>query len=289
VGSLAGTAFVDLLAGTNEASLIATGHSIVVSRRLVPAAVLVLVVLAGCIGGIGTGPSSETTSTSEQLDPGDADLPPGVSESGVTNASALVAAHEQTLRAEGFVLNGTFVRDPPNAGNETRRYHTVIAPGGRPFHTDVRSVRYASDDSGSAVSQRLHTRVWANETTMLRQTTIRNSTASSAIDGLPPALSLTRAPQYDSYLEFGEYTVERVVARDGHTFTTLVATDTTDALGPDATIDARFVVDERGVVHEATVTLDGGPNAETDHATYRVVRLGASPTQPGWVANATAD
>jgi hypothetical protein len=255
---------------------------------LVPAAVLALVVLAGCVGGLG-GPATDSTPTSNTLDPDDADLPPGVSESGVTNASALVAAHEQTLRAEGFVLNGTFVRNPPNAGNQTRRYHTVVAPGGRPFHTVVRSVRYASDEPGSAVSQRLRTRVWANETTMRRQTTVGNSTASSTIDGLPPALSLTRAPQYDSYLEFGEYTVERVVARDGHTFTTLVATDITDALGPNATLDARFVVDERGVIHEATVTLDGGPDAETDHATYRVVRLGASPTKPDWVGNATAD
>lgn len=244
-------------------------------------------VLSGCIGGFGTEPTSTSTPASQPLDPGAADLPPGVSESGVENASALVAAHSQTLRAGGFVLNGTFVRDPPNAGNQTRRYHTVVGPDAREFRTDVRTVRYATDAADSAVRQRTRTRVWANATTMLRQTTIDNQTAASRIEGLPPSLSLTRAPQYESYLTIGEFTVERVVARDGHAFTTLVATETRDGFGENVTLDARFVVDERGVVHEATVTIDGGPDSKTDHAEYRVVRLGASPQRPDWVTDAT--
>lgn len=256
------------------------------ARRLVSLVVLAIVVLSGCLGA---GPQSTSTSTAQQLDPGTADLPPGANEAGVTNASALAAAHDRTLRAEGFVLNGTFVRDPPNAGNQTRRYHTVVAPGGRPFLTDVRSVRYATDEADAAVTNRVRTRVWANETSMLRQVTIDNQTATATVDSLSPSLSPTRAPQYESYLEIGEYTVEQVVARDGHTFTTLVATGTTDAVGENATIDARFVVDERGVVHEATVTLRGGPDGVTDHATYRVVELGASPQRPDWVTDVATD
>lgn len=255
-------------------------------RQLVPAALLVVVVLSGCIGGFG---GQTATPTPEPLDPAEAELPPGVSESGVTNASALVAAHNRTLRAEGFVLNGTFVRDPPNSGHQERRYHTVVGPDAERFLTGVRTVQYAPDGAGAQVTGRERTQVWGNTTTMIRRTTIDNRTISGPAERLGTSLSLTRAPQYASYLNYGEFTIERVVARDGHTFTTLVADGLSEDFGENATFEGRLIIDEGGIIHEGNITLDGGSNGQVDHAEYRVVRLGASPERPAWTTSATSD
>lgn len=251
-------------------------------RRLVPVAVAGLLVVAGCTAVPGGTTSTATTGpTTETVDPAEADLPPGVNESGVVNASALAAAHDATLRSEGFVLDGTFVRDPPNRGNQTRTFDTVVAPGAERFQTAVETVRYASDAS-DAVSQRSGKRVWSNATATLRAATIDGETAVSSVEDQPPWLSLTRAPQYRSSLKIGEFAVEGAVVRDGHTFTTLVAEGASEAVDGNATVDARFVVDERGVVHEATVSVST-PGSEADSAHYEVVQFGGSPERPAWV------
>lgn len=256
-----------------------------VSRRLVSVAVVAVLLVAGCSGFPGGTSSSDAPET---VDPGEADLPPGVSESGVANASALAAAHDATLRTEGFVLNGTFVRDPPNRGNQTRRFHTVVAPGAERFRTTVETVRYATDAPNASVSQRSGTRVWSNATTTLRAVDLDGETAVSSVPDLPPWLSLTRAPQYQSYLEIGAFDVEQVVVRDGQTFTTLVADEAGESVDGDVAFDARFVVDERGVVHEATVSVSA-PDGEADYAHYEVVAFGGSPERPPWVDDAERD
>lgn len=249
------------------------------SRRLVLVAVVALLLVAGCSGLPG---GSASAASPETVDLGEADLPPGVSESGVANASALAAAHDATLREEGFVLDGTFVRDPPNRGALTRNYTTVVAPGGERFRTAVSTVSYASDAPDASVSRRTRTRAWSDGSVTLRAATIGGETAVSTVDDLPPALSLTRAPQVRSYLEIGEYDVERVVVRDGRTFATLVAANASAAVGEDVSFDARFVVDDRGVVHEADVSVSA-PGSERDRAHYEVVRFGGSPERPAWV------
>lgn len=262
------------------------------SRQLVPAALLAVVVLAGCLGGFASGPDAASTETptagAETLDPANADLPPGVNESGVRNASVLVTAHDRALRADGFVLNGTFVRNPPTTGAQTRRYRIVVGPDARRFSTVVRTTRHETGDADSPVVKRTGTRLWANETVTLRQTTANDQTVRTRLEDRAPSLSLTRAAQYESYLAIGQFAVDRVVARDGHTFTTLVATGTRDGVADSVEFDARLVADERGVIHEATVNIDDGPDGKTDHAEYRVVRVGASPQPPTWATNTTA-
>lgn len=208
----------------------------------------------------------------------------------MTDVSALVTAHEETLRRDGFVLNGTVVRYPPNTGNLTTDYHTVVGPGGERFSTDVRTVHYATDDGDSPVSQRTRTRLWGNSTATLRRSTVDGSTATGTVEEIPPHLALTRAAQYRSYLRMGAFSVDRVVARGGHTFTTLVANETRDGSGENASFSARLVVDERGVIHEGVVDASRTePDRQTVHSEYRVVRLGASPERPAWVADASGD
>ncbi|WP_336036333.1 hypothetical protein [Halobacterium yunchengense] len=255
------------------------------SRRLVPVAVAALLVVAGCTGLPG---ESTPTASPETVDPAEADLPPGVSERGVTNASALAAAHDATLRAEGFVLEGTFERDPPSGAKQTRNYTTVVAPGGERFRTAVTTVYEGSDEPDASGARRMQTRAWSNGSVTLRAVTIHGETAVSTVADLSTSLSVTRAPQLRSYLEVGAYDVERVVVRDDHAFTTLVAEHASGAVGEDVSFDARLVVDERGVVHEADVAVSG-PDGVRDDARYEVVRFGGSPERPEWVEDAEVD
>lgn len=254
-------------------------------RRLLPLVSLAVVVLSGCMAGVGGGPTPTPTSTA--LDPAEADLPPGVNESGVTNVSALVAAHNETLRAEGFVMNGTYFSDPPKTGRQDWRYHAVVGPGADRFFTMTRRTQYMTEAGDATVSQR--TQMWGNATSLVHRTTIENQTESGSVRRRNTSSPLTRAAEYGPYLNYGEFDVERVVARDDHTYTTLVATGLSEDVGENVTFEARFIVDERGIIHQGNVTLDYGPDARVQHAEYRVVRLGASPERPAWVANATAE
>lgn len=264
-------------------------------RRLVPLSLAALLLLSGCTGAFGPGASPTTDeptsrATTQELDPAEADLPPGVDESGVTNVSTLVTAHNETLREKGFVLNGTFVRDPPSTGERVQTFDTVVAPGGERFRTRVVTEFYANNESDEKPAQRFEREFWGDSSGVYDHVvTDRGGTATERRKEVPVQLSLTRAPQIESYLELGEYRVEKVVARDGHTFTTLVATGAGERYDENDTFDARFVIDERGVVHEAVVDteVDGDPGSWTDHAEYRVVKLGGSPERPAWVANVT--
>ncbi len=254
-------------------------------RHLVPISLAALLVLSGCTGAFGNDAQSPGTTTAGPVAPGDAALPPGVTESGVTNVTALLAAHDETLRAEGFVLDGSLVRNHSATRSERRQYSTVVAPGAERFRAAVETTLYStSRDSQEAVQQRA-TRLWSDGAEILRQTTLDGGTSRDRVDSVPTNLALTRAPQYESYLSMGEYAVQDVERRGNHTYATLVANETGADVVGNATIDARFVVDERGVIHEADITLHSGSgeNAETDRVTYRLVNLGGSPERPGWV------
>jgi hypothetical protein len=253
------------------------------SQRLVPAALVASLLLSGCLGALDGAPDGSAPPTTEQVDPSDASLPPGVSESGVENATALADAHEQALRTEGFVLNGTFVRERANT-NQTRHYNMVVAPEAATFRANQRSVLYRGEGDERAVARRTRTQLWGDESGIRMRVTLGDRDPRvTTVDEVPPELALTRAPQYRSYLRIGAYDVERVVRRGDHTYTTLVADSTSADFDGDATIDARLVVDERGVVHEASVTLT--TDRGTDRATYRVRELGGSPDRPAWASD----
>ena len=261
-------------------------------RRLVPLSLAALLLLSGCTGAFGPGASPTTDeptsrATTQELDPAEADLPPGVDESGVTNASALAAAHDETLHEKGFVLNGTFVRDPPNSGRNVRQFHTVMSPGGKRFRSELLNDHYESD--GADEPRRFVRELWGDSSGIYDHAiTDRGGTGTARIKEVPTWLSLTRSAQYESYLEIGDFRVERVVARGGHTYTTLVANHTSEGIDENVTFSGRLVVDERGVIHEGVVDVTSGPDQKTDHVEYRVVRLGGSPERPEWVANVTA-
>jgi hypothetical protein len=259
------------------------------TRRLVPVSLAVLLLLSGCSGAFGGGTTTETATT-EELTPANATLPPGVTETGVENASALAAAHNETLLDEGFAIDVAESSNPGHGGPTNESRSVVVAPGADRFLVDSRRVEYGSDDR-SNVTNRRHEQVWSNESTTLGVTPVENASVAYRTDYPTSPGVLTRAGVYESVLRSGDFVVERVVARDGHTFTTLVADDG-DASGDGTALPAdRLVVDERGVVHEATLSQRAAAIGEGDASrtvrSYRLVDLGASPDRPAWVGNVT--
>lgn len=257
------------------------------TRRLVPVLLVAMLLLSGCSGVLDTTANTTTTATPEELDPADADadLPPGVTESGVENASALAAAHEETLLAEGFVLNVTSEFDGSTLGNRTTNARWLVAPGGERFALDARTTVHDEPPVESRLGDEYRQRLW-RDATLVSRVDAGNETRYSNLDALRVEPGVTKSAEYERYLAGGNVTVERVVAGEDHTLTTLVADDARPAEGVDGRYDARFVVDERGVVHEATVTTGQRDGDVQRHLEYDLVRLGTSPERPGWVDDA---
>ncbi|WP_435334596.1 hypothetical protein [Haloarchaeobius sp. TZWWS8] len=256
-------------------------------RKFAPLALAALVLFSGCVGVIG----DDTASGPTEVDPADADLPPGVTESGLEDPEALVAAHKETLNREGFVLRGhhVFTASSNRDSEEKREYknesiNVTVAPGGTPLLIETRF----HDDSAVTSGQ-----IWANESTNFGRLVHGNNSTVVGSKGEPNLKWIqkpTKAPVYELYLTLGNpnYTIEKVVERDGHTFTTLVANETVE-VGEDGDTrnhTARFVVDERGIVHEAVIDHENGP--DTGHLEYRIVELGPEPPEaPAWTDNVT--
>jgi hypothetical protein len=228
-----------------------------------------LLLLAGCMGGLG---GTESTSTPEE-----ADLPPGVNESGLQNASALIAGYNETVREEGIVLNAT-ENITYDRYRERRQLHTVLAPGGHPFNTTISSGTYYLD--GEPRTEREFTHFWGNESTTLVRSFLTPPT--EVTEPFRIRNEPTQARYYLYYLKNANYTTDSVVERDGHTFTTLVANESTNG----GALNVQAVVDERGLIHELTMNVvEEGYDA---HRTFRLVKTDPSPPEkPDWTANVT--
>jgi hypothetical protein len=246
---------------------------------------VVLLLLAGCNGTLDTTTNTTATVTPEELDPADADLPPGVTESGVENASALAAAHEETLLAEGFALNVTSEFAGSALGNRTTSARWVVAPDGERVTLDARTVVHDEPTIESRLGDEYRQRLW-RDATLLSRLDFGNETRYNNLDALAVRPDVTKSAEYERYLAGGNVTVERVVAHEDHTRTTLVVDEARPAEDVDGRYDARFVVDERGVVHEATVTTGQSTGDVQRHFEHDLVRLGTSLQRPDWVADA---
>jgi len=245
-------------------------------RRLVPLSLVALLLLSGCLGGIG---GSDRMSTPEDLMASEADLPPGVNESGLQNVSTLVDGYNETVREEGIVLNVNATTTGFLSGKEIRRHNTVFPSGGHPFDSNITVTHY--DSNGTVGSQRT-VQFWGNESTTLQRSTLispSEKTASFSARNEP-----TQAKVYLNYLKSANYTINSVDERDGHTYTMLVANETSTH---GETLDVRLVVDERGLIHELTMSITGGEIES--HREHRIIETNPSPPEkPDWTTNVTS-
>jgi hypothetical protein len=272
------------------------------TRRLVPVLVVALVVLAGCTGP--STPASDTEATGNGTTAGGIDAttddtagnatgplergptPPGVAANAtgggvVANASALLAAHERVLAANGFEATRSStvaVGDGP-----TRNSTAVVVAG--PALTRYHSRTTVARENGTATYD-----VWQNETTGFVRTTVDGNTSYQRFDTGVDGSDLTRPPALEGVLEDDDvqFSVANVTTEDGRRVFTLTATATVENESADATNDtytARIVVDERGVISAYHVRQDLAARDVTHEWTLE--SLDVTPTRPDWVANAT--
>jgi hypothetical protein len=252
--------------------------------RAVPALVLAaLLVLSGCGALGGSTPTATPTPTAGAT----ADAVPGVTDGRLTDAGALLSAHETALAGTGFEsdfrVNAT-ERFQGEVYDASSRQRTVAEPGGDEYvfrTSQATGVRFDTWGNRSVSV----TRGRAGETT-------RYQVGRAAGTGV-----LTNRAGLRSFLTATGFAVDGVEERGNRTLVTLVSTGTPDPSASPGVVPAnatdlrdyevRVVVDTSGRVLSfeaaAAYTLDGEAGSMT--VTYEVVRLDRPAVErPDWAA-----
>lgn len=253
-------------------------------RTLVGAVVLGLVVAAVPSGSAIANPSGPAQETA-------AELPPGLSEEGVTDPLELVSAHRQALQNTSYTISTTFTYRRPNgtllAQGTTA---TRVAPGGESYYaTTTQTTRNETRPLGV---EHYEVEVWANETTAV------------AARDLPDAdPDYRRTPRSDAvmapdgewellYAVLGAGDTELVgqLERDGTTLFRVVSTPEAAAESAELRYEFSALIDSRGIVHSIQVTqrtdIEGRPAVVT--RSIQVTDVGETTVErPSWYGRAT--
>lgn len=263
-------------------------------------AVVVLVVLAGCSGALGGAQSPAEDGTGgqdsvEETSPPEPtpDAVPGIADGRLTNASALFAAHAESLESSGFAyrLSTHIASREADSDLDPLRIveHTRAEAGGAPYRTVVdraggvapnQTRRTWGNESMEAVNV---TRVGltGNETTLETENPVSSSVAQSA-GGLP------------DFVKPGEWVVTGT--ENGNVVLTADGFNASQ-IGVNATgYEGRLVVSSSGVIVNATVEVTGQRDRGEDALpfvmtiTYDLESTDdISVTRPSWVADALSE
>jgi hypothetical protein len=263
--------------------------------------------LAGCSGGtIDPTAAGETTTanatageTTTANGSANATLAPGLNESGVEDAAALVAAHRAALDETGFAFAFRANVTVGPASQRTVQRGRVEA-GLAPLVVNSTSERDLGDGTTAVATD-----IWANRTTSVVRydrddwTRVRAYNRSGDGIGVPdeswahlPRADLdsqvTNAWLVELALAAGEYDLDRIEERDGRPVAVLRATEPAAAANV-TDLDATAVVDREGRVHELSLTAayEGDEPATRIHYEFELTDLGErSVERPPWVAPA---
>ncbi|WP_336361050.1 DUF7537 family lipoprotein [Haladaptatus sp. ZSTT2] len=245
-------------------------------RTATTLALVALVALAGC---------SLPFAGSDAPGAGDATTAPGVTAEGITNETALLAAHVDALGAQSYetdiVINGTIIREEQSV-EFSRHQQVLVAEGYSPYQYRV------TETAGASTAQ---FDVWANESAQFVRVQSGGNTQYQRGNPQPPA-SLASASFIDTFVD-DSYTVESTKEEDGHTYTT-VTTDT----APDnvtnlvqgasdvSNFEGTIIVTEDGRVHAMSITMEYMLNGskETMTVEYQLIQNGAPVEKPSWVS-----
>lgn len=269
-------------------------------------AVLVCVALLS-VTGVGAATSSLPHSGGVAAAP-DGELPPGVTEDGVENATALVEAHRTALVDAGFV-------------SETRSSITVSPMGLQVESVEVGVVgaglsTYRTRSTGFATKANCTVEIdaeqWGNASVLLTRYEFGNETqyakqylnqspeapGASELASSPQELreaGLTQSLLLASVLQSGDFAIAETRTVDGRTLTTLRAEKLNESIAsqPGASnvshYDASITVDETGIVRSLTITgaVDEGDQRARFSYAFEVLALGPDePLQPTWAPSA---
>jgi hypothetical protein len=256
---------------------------------LATVALAVLLVTAGCSGVFG-GDGATSPAEPTPADGDTANTVPGVENGQVTNATALLAAHERGLVAAGFEnrlqLNATisYRGEPVKSVREKR---VITEPGASAYR-----FRVVNQQGGSGV----RFDHWGNESIWVSRGTLGDRTTYQVRDRSAGTSGLTISGIMTNYINGSAATVTNVSERDGLTLATFETT--TPPTDPDALPDnatnvrdyrLRFVADSQGRIHAlvARGTYDIQGESSTFSVGYRTVGLGdRSVSQPDWASQA---
>lgn len=255
-------------------------------RSLAAVALALLLVTAGC-NGLGLADGGDGGDGGET---GAANEVPGVEEGTVTNATALLAAHDEGLVAAGFEnevqVNATVIQQD-QAVDTRRRQQTIVEAGGGEYQ--YRTV----NGQGDGFIRFDH---WGNQSVWVTRGQLGDTTRYQVRDEAAATGSLTGSALLGNYLDGSEATAVDTREENGLTLVTFETTtipDDPDALPVNnsavSDYETRFVVDTQGRIHtlvvEGTYELRG--EARAFRVGYELKRLDSpSVSQPDWVGEA---
>lgn len=266
-------------------------------------AVTLAVVLAGCSLPVdlgdseptssSTGPDGDVASPTPDTDRSGA-LLPGITESGITNLTAVRATNREAVLAEGFEARYT-ATGRADGGNLTVRMHTVqtVGANGTPYHLNRSQIGGLSRDYVKSA--------WANASVLLSRS-IRlggvagdRQTAYRRTDGDVKPPDVVPARQFLVFAAVGNYTVER------NDSAIVLTADSVRPPGEGSeraefenvtAYDARLVFDEAGRIRSGDVNISvrSRDRTLTYEVRYRLVRTGVTAVdRPDWVPTALAE
>lgn len=237
--------------------------------------------------------SPDGTATTTTASPDDA-LPPGVNQSGVEDAAALVAAHRSSLNESGFSFEFRSNVSVGPASQWTVQRGTVEA-GLSPLVIHSTSVRKLDETTTFA------TDLWADDDTVVVQhsrenkTELRRYNRSGDNVGVPdeswahlPRADLdsqvTQSWLLELALTVGKFDLDRTERRDGRRVAVLRATEPVAAANF-TDLNATLVVDSEGRVHSLSLTATAEGDTDTRiHYEFELTEVGSVEVErPQWV------
>ncbi|MCT9095753.1 hypothetical protein [Haloarchaeobius sp. HME9146] len=237
-------------------------------RAIASVAVVALVVLAGCIGGLGAVDSTGASTP---------DYAPGVADDGITDPTELLAAHEEILAGIGYEL--TFALEY-ESGDDTMRQSKQVDVG-----TDG---KFSVDEQSTYGDQTVTRALFSDGTVAYERDDFTGETTYSGYDAAIAYGELTGSEILETFLSAVSYEASET-QRDGQTVTLLQA-DSVSAdpfgFGEETTVTSTIVVDAEGLVQslDATVTNTAGEEAKSVTVTYAVTPAAPTVTEPNWVS-----
>lgn len=241
-------------------------------RRVLLVAVLATVVLAGCSGP--TGPDATEPTDDGSAGAASASVP-GVTNGTLTNATALAAANQEQLLANGGTV--TVDWDTPST---VATFELVAGPT---FETYTLSGSPYGAGPDSRVS------IWSNESSRYVHTTDGTNESYRVAERRDETPNVLEGVV--DYLAAGNFAVANGSATEqaaGNGTVVLTADEYVGETGRRGLLenpsdfDARLVVDESGLIHELTV--DATDAGETHAYTFTVTETGVeSVPQPEWL------
>jgi hypothetical protein len=259
-------------------------------RRALLAVVLALTVaLAGCQFGGGTAtpatgtPDATATPTPTPGPFGEASLPPGVDESGVTDPDALMAAHASTLNGSSVTVAIEFRLTVNGTGQD-------IGLRGKELPGTDRGWMEVSFQDGTG------TYYTADGTTYYREV-VNESVDYGTTDGvsaIPDQPRFGADERVRTAVAAAEWEPVGTVERDGRTLFEFRATQVDPPnvnTSSDATVasDGRLLIDQRGAVHHVSVNTTVENDRGTVEYGVRVTLSDVGSTaveEPSWLDNA---